>query len=94
MLQRLPSKKNEGKEGGGRGREETRLDVHSGRFHFRESTKSFGGTRTAAKKEREKKVMGIKKKEGGGKRRGGLENVGKRTSRRGSHEKRAERRTD
>lgn len=44
--------------------------------------------------EREKKVMGIKKKEGGGKRRGGLENVGKRTSRRGSHEKRAERRTD
>lgn len=75
VLQRLPSKKNEGKEGGGRGGEETRLDVHSGRFHFRESTKSFGGTRTAAKKEREKKVMGIKKKGGGRKKK---RRVGKR----------------
>lgn len=53
VLQRLPFKKR-----GGR-------DVHSGRFHFRESTKSFGGPPRRRERERERKVMGIKKKEVG-----------------------------
>lgn len=53
VLQRLPFKKR-----GGR-------DVHSGRFHFRESTKSFGGPPRRRERERERKVMDIKKKEVG-----------------------------
>lgn len=58
VLQRLPFKKRRGR------------DVHSGRFHFRESTKSFGGPPRRRERERKReKGDGYKKKRG---------NVGKR----------------
>lgn len=51
VLQRLPFKKRRGR------------DVHSGRFHFRESTKSFGGPPRRREREREK-GDGYKKERG------------------------------